>query len=228
MAKQSKDTQRGYFYTGAFPTAQQMKDVVDSQLGVLEAATDLPTASADNLGNEYKVGNVYYKCVLQEGNYIWQQTGNVVPSNDYTDIENKPKIGNVPLAGNLEIKQLGGIESALNKYQSANAVKQTDIAYIHDGTDWKKTTIAELRRPNSAQVTIAPSDWVDVGSGIYRASKSLSGITSDSFFIAGPAPESMTTYILTPYWLADVSSDTVVVECGMQINETVKLNVAYW
>lgn len=229
MAKISKERQRGYFYTGAFPTAQQMKDVVDSQLGVLNSYSELPTASADNLGNEYKIGNVYYKCVASSGGgYVWQQTGTVVPSNSYTDITDKPTIGGVPVAGNNTVKQIGGIGSSLSEYQQADSVKQTDVAYIHDGTEWKKTTIAELRRPTVAQVSISPSDWADVGGGIYRATKTLQGITAESVPFASPSPESMTAYADTMYWLANVSADTVVIETESVIEESVSMNIAYW
>lgn len=228
MAKISKERQRGYFYTGAFPTAQQMKDVVDSQLGVLNEYADLPTPSADNLGNEYKIGNVYYKCVASGSSYVWQQTGTVVPSNSYTDITDKPKINGKTLTELTTVNDIGGIEKDASKYSQAASVNGDDVLYVNINGLWKKTTVSEIRKPNVSTVNIAPTDWEDVGGGIYRATKAIIGVDSSTVVIATPSPASVQDYVVTPYWLAFVGSGQITVETANEISVQVGLNVMYW
>lgn len=147
--KKNKDTQRGYFYEGAYPTADQMRDVVDGSLGVLESVSDLPLASADNLNDEYKIGNTYYKCVLNKGGYSWQPSGNAVRSNDYSDLENKPKVGGVTLIPYDEnhpqrIKDFGGLDSNDALYSLAEELDNNDILYVKTSGGWKKTLVSTI------------------------------------------------------------------------------------
>ena len=78
--KKNKDIQREYFYEGAYPTDTQFHEVIDSALGVLDSTDDLPTAGAGNLGDEYKVGNVFYKCEQVGGGYQWVAKATATPT----------------------------------------------------------------------------------------------------------------------------------------------------
>lgn len=226
--KQSKDTLKTYFETGDYPTEAQFGHLIDSCIGTLESVSDLPEASAGNLGNEYKIGNVYYKCVLSGGAYIWKQTGTAVPSNDYTDIVNKPKINGIALGGDKTIDDLGGLDKDASKYDCSTEADPSDAVYILSGGTWKKATVAQIRRPSTASVTISAQEWKSVGSGVYRATKVVQGIVSDSVPFASPAPQSMSAYRLTPYWLAYVSDGSVTIESNDPISSDVTLNIAYW
>lgn len=147
MAKRSKDTQKDWFYTGAYPTAEQFHDVIDSTLGVLESVSSLPVAGAGNLGNEYKIGNAFYRCELSGGAYTWRQTATATPSNDYDDLANKPTINNVRIAGAIEdIDSLGALSKATSKYSSIedNEISYADVMYINHGGVWRKTTVADV------------------------------------------------------------------------------------
>ena len=149
MSKENKQTQRGYFYEGAYPTASQFKDVVDGSLGVLEDVGDLPLPSAENLNNEYKIGNVYYKCVFNGSAYEWQQTGNVVKSNDYTDLVKKPKIGGTTLLPYNEnnpqnISDFGGVESDITKYTEKAKAGTGDMVLVWTPDGIRKMTVESL------------------------------------------------------------------------------------
>jgi hypothetical protein len=149
--KQNKDTQRGYFYTGAYPTAAQFNDVVSGNLGVLDSVSDLPVAGADNLGDEYKIGNTYYKCQLNNGAYEWVATGSVVRSNNYADLQNKPKIGGATLlpfdAENPQkIQDFGGLASNTEEYNDAESVAKTDIVYVATEKGWMKATVEVIMK----------------------------------------------------------------------------------
>lgn len=227
MAKVSKDTQRGYFYEGAFPTDTQMDNVVDSQLGVLDDVSSLPAASASNLGDEYKVGNVFYKCELVSGQYQWVSKGTVTPPESYNDLEDKPKIGSATLAGDMTVDDIGGLSKDETDYDSVAVAGQNDTVYICQGGVWKKTTVGAVRRPATAQVAISPSSWTQSGE-LYEAVASVSGISSTSIVMATPAPESIPIYNDTPFWISSVGNAQVTVQSSEQISEQVKINIIYW
>lgn len=147
MAKRTKDTQKEWFYTGAYPTAEQFHVVIDSTLGVLDSDSELPTAGADNLGNEYKVGNTFYKCEQVEGGYAWVAKSNAVPTNSYNDLDDKPTINNVRISGKIEdINELGALSQNTGKYDSADEVDivPSSIVYIKGATKWVKVTLSEI------------------------------------------------------------------------------------
>lgn len=147
MAKRTKDTQKEWFYTGAYPTAEQFHDVIDSTLGVLDSDSELPTAGAGNLGNEYKVGNTFYKCEQVEGGYRWVPKATAVPTNSYDDLTEKPTINNVRISGDIEdIDELGALSQNTNKYDAAAAADlvAASVVYIKGATKWVKTTLGEL------------------------------------------------------------------------------------
>jgi len=147
MAKRTKDTQKEWFYTGAYPTAEQFHDVIDSTLGVLDSDSELPTAGAGNLGNEYKVGNTFYKCEQVDGGYRWVPKATAVPTNSYDDLTEKPTINSVRIAGNIEdIDILGGLSKNVSRYDAAEEADlvAASIVYIKGATKWVKTTLGEL------------------------------------------------------------------------------------
>ena len=133
MAKKTKDEQRSYFYEGAFPTDVQFKDTVDSSLGVLPNVSALPQASADNLGDQYKIGNAFYECKLVSGTYQWVMTATAVPTNNYEDLDNKPTIHNVRITGDIsDIDDLGGLSKDDTKYAAVESAATSDIVLIID------------------------------------------------------------------------------------------------
>lgn len=147
MAKRTKDTQKEWFGTGAYPTEGQFRDVIDSTLGVLDSVSDLPTAGADNLGNEYKVGNTFYKCEQANGGYEWVPKATAVPSNDYDDLDNKPTINGVRLSGDIDdVDDLGGMSLNTGKYDTAAGtdITASSLIYIKGATKWVKTTLGDL------------------------------------------------------------------------------------
>lgn len=147
MAKRTKDTQKEWFYTGAYPTAEQFHDVIDSTLGVLDSDSELPAAGAGNLGNEYKVGNTFYKCEQVDGGYRWVPKATAVPTNSYDDLTEKPTVNSVRIAGNIaDIDILGGLSKNVSRYDAAEEADlvAASIVYIKGATKWVKTTLGEL------------------------------------------------------------------------------------
>jgi len=147
MAKRTKDTQKEWFYTGAYPTAEQFHDVIDSTLGVLDSDSELPTAGAGNFGNEYKVGNTFYKCEQVDGGYRWVPKATAVPTNSYDDLTEKPTINNVRISGDIEdIDELGALSQNTGKYDAAQEadIVSSSLIYIKGATKWVKTTLGEL------------------------------------------------------------------------------------
>lgn len=147
MAKRTKDTQKEWFYTGSYPTAGQFHDVIDSTLGVLDSTSELPTAGAGNLGNEYKVGNVFYRCEQVNGGYQWVAKSTATPTDDYNDLANKPTINNVRISGDIaDIDDLGGLSQNTGKYDTAQEadITSSSILYIKGATKWVKTTLGDL------------------------------------------------------------------------------------
>lgn len=147
MAKRTKDTQKEWFYTGAYPTAEQFHDVIDSTLGVLDSDSELPTAGAGNLGNEYKVGNTFYKCEQVDGGYRWVPKATAVPTNSYDDLTEKPTVNSVRITGDIaDIDILGGLSKNVSRYDAAEEADlvSASIVYIKGATKWVKTTLGEL------------------------------------------------------------------------------------
>ena len=147
MAKRTKDTQKEWFYTGAYPTAEQFHDVIDSTLGVLDSDSELPTAGAGNLGNEYKVGNTFYKCEQVDGGYRWVPKATAVPTNSYDDLTEKPTVNDVRIAGKIaDIDILGGLSKNVSRYDAAEEADlvAASIVYIKGASKWVKTTLGEL------------------------------------------------------------------------------------
>lgn len=147
MAKRTKDTQKEWFYTGAYPTAEQFHDVIDSTLGVLDSDSKLPTAGAGNLGNEYKVGNTFYKCEQVDGGYRWVPKATAVPTNSYDDLTEKPTVNDVRIAGKIaDIDILGGLSKNVSRYDAAEEADlvAASIVYIKGASKWVKTTLGEL------------------------------------------------------------------------------------
>lgn len=147
MAKRTKDTQKDWFYIGAYPTAEQFHDVIDSTLGVLDSTSELPAAGAGNLGNEYKVGNTFYKCEQVNGVYQWVPKATATPTDDYNDLANKPTINNVRISGDIEdIDELGALSRNTDKYNAAQAadLAATSLVYIKGANGWVKTNLGDL------------------------------------------------------------------------------------
>lgn len=147
MAKRNKDTQKEWFYEGAYPTDVQFHDTIDSSLGVLDSMDDLPVAGAGNLGNEYKIGNTFYKCEQTGSGYQWVAKSTAVPTNSYDDLDNKPTINNVRISGNIEdIDELGALSQNTGKYDDAEEadIVPSSVVYIKGATKWVKTTLGEL------------------------------------------------------------------------------------
>ena len=145
--KKNKDIQREYFYEGAYPTDTQFHEVIDSALGVLDSTDDLPTAGAGNLGDEYKVGNVFYKCEQVSGGYQWVAKATATPTDDYNDLTNKPTINNVRISGDIEdIDELGALSQNTGKYDAAQEadIVSSSLIYIKGANKWVKTTLGDL------------------------------------------------------------------------------------
>ncbi len=146
MARKNKDTLKTYFQTGDYPTEQQFSDAIDSSLGVLDSTDALPAASAENFGAEYKIGNVYYKCTQTGGVYSWTATGTAVQTNQYSDLEGKPSIGGVRIAGDIDdVDTLGALSKDTGVYEDAGSEISGDaVVYINQGDNWVKTTLETL------------------------------------------------------------------------------------
>ena len=231
MSRIDKETQRGYFYAGAYPTDEQMDNVVDSQLGVLDDVSNLPEPSAHNLGDEYKIGNVFYKCVYESGAYRWDSTGAAEPVTRYSDLEGKPKINNVTLAGNIaDVDDIGGMSKDTNVYGAIGPVNllESDIVYINHNGAWMKSTVGALRKPLSNVVTIMISDWVSDPTLGYVATISADYATVDRTVIAAPAPVSIPAYFNTPFYLASSEKGELVFACSSQPSTTLYVNIIYW
>ena len=231
MARIDKDTQRDYFYEGAYPTDEQMDNVVDSQLGVLDDVGDLPEPNAQNLGDEYKIGNVFYKCKYENGDYFWDSTGAAEPVTRYSDLDGKPKIGGVTIAGNIsDVDTIGGLSKNLEVYGSIGAVNlsENDNVYINHDGNWMKSTVGALRKPLSAVVTILMTDWVSDQSLGFVATVNAGYANTGRTIIAAPAPSSIPAYFNTPFYLASSDNGELVFACSSQPSTTLYVNIIYW
>lgn len=217
--KKSKDIQRGYFYDNAVVTDEQLDNVVDSQLGVLDSIEDLPTASSANLGDEYKIGNSFYKCVLEDGRYDWKVTGNAEAVTSYPDLEGKPRIGGTTLNGEMSVDDLGGVEKDITAYQLRN-VSEGDECYIVSGGEVYRTTVGALRKPRQEVITINAADWVD---GL--CTKKVSGVKSDSVIVASPSPDYASVFFTNPFWCSSVGDGTLTFSTNNTPTTVVKMNV---
>ena len=225
--KVDKGTLNSYFETGDYPTEAQFKSVQDSCLGVLDDVGDLPVPSADFLGNEYKIGNVYYKCVLDSGNYIWQQTGTVVPSNDYPDITNKPKINGHTLGQNNTLAEIGAAPSDIPTLSAKTPVDDTDLCYVHSGGVLYKATVADLKKPHTVQVTIESGDWT-LDDGKYVATKAVADISPSTIAVVTPDAGSIEDFISTPFWANSLGNGSVEFMSLSAIAVDVTVNIMYW
>lgn len=145
--KKNKKKLNEYFYEGAYPTDEQFHDVIESQLGVLDDVSNLSEPTAEDLGDEYKIGNTFYKCVLSSGRYEWQVTATAVPTNQYSDLEGKPTIGGVRIVGDIaDVNTLGALSKTVANYSSLSSrdITDTNVVYIYNGASWFKTTLADL------------------------------------------------------------------------------------
>lgn len=90
----TKETIKTNFGIGDVPTDLDFADLIDSQVGVLDAASELPSASASNLGVCYLVGgDTIYRCEFDDGNYVWTSYPFTTASvNDYLNLAHKPSI----------------------------------------------------------------------------------------------------------------------------------------
>lgn len=227
MSKVNKDTQRGYFYEGAFPTDVQMQNVVESQMGVLESVADLSAASADNLGQEYKIGNQFYKSVLEDGVYKWKTDTGAVPSVDYEEMQNKPKINGVLLTKDTSSGDIGVLSNDMAGVKEITELQDDDTVYVSSGGTQYKATVETLRKPNSQQVEIAATDWKEDGDG-YMAEEELQGVYEGSDVICTPAPESVEVFLKVPFWAASLAKDTIVFRTQTKMDANVKANIIWW
>lgn len=99
-----------YFRTGDQPTEAQFIELMKSIVFSLASTDNLPTASADNLGQSYEIqGNVYKSELVSEGVYGWinKTASTSGGTTNYNDLGNKPVLNNVQLAGSKTLKQVG-------------------------------------------------------------------------------------------------------------------------
>lgn len=109
----NKEILKGKFSCGSTPTDEDFAALLDSCVGVLTDALQLPTASSSLVNTSYKIGNKIYTCELSGGSYVW----NAIDiggggGGDYSTLTNKPSIGGVVLGGNKTPAQLGLVSTS--------------------------------------------------------------------------------------------------------------------
>lgn len=222
MSKETKDIQRGYYYDNAVVTDTQMKNLVDSSLGVLDSVENLPTASASNLGDEYKIGNSFYKCMLVSGAYVWVVTDNATPVTDYQDLTNKPRLEGVTLTKTTTLDQVGAISRKLENYKERTLTGEELCYVVHDDVVYK-CSVSDLRKPNMVTVDIATTDWVNG-----KCYKQIDGISEESAVVASPHPDYAGTFFATPFWVSSVSPGMIEISSNNVPTNNVKLNVIFY
>lgn len=224
---ENKDTLKGYFTNGSIPDETKYASAIRSCMGVLSAASDLPAASADNVGDEYKIGNAFYKCELVSGAYTWVLASTATPSDSYTDLTDKPTVNNVVLSGNKSPQDLGCMPVDLSSLTMLASLNDTDIIPVIRNNVLYKTTVATLRKPRMVEVTIQTTDWTQSGS-VYQAQKAVTGLSNTNSVVASPAPSSMDDFNDTPFWVSLVSTGQLTFECETVPSVAVTMNVFIW
>lgn len=105
---ENKEIQKTKFQCGSTPDADDFAELIDSSVGVLTDAIQLPPASSSLVNTCYKIDNTLYTCKLVGGTYQWVGTAlGGGGSSNYLNLSNKPKVNNVTLSGNKTLGDLG-------------------------------------------------------------------------------------------------------------------------
>ena len=105
----TKEEIKSNFEAGDVPTEQDFAELVDSQVGALDSANELPVAASTNVGVCYLVGgDTIYRCEESGGVYSWEAypfTQGAV--NNYLNLSNKPAINGHTLGKNNSSDDIG-------------------------------------------------------------------------------------------------------------------------
>lgn len=105
----TKEEIKSNFEAGDVPTEQDFADLVDSQVGVLDAQADLPVAAVGNVGVCYLVGgDTIYRCEESSGVYSWvAYPFTLAAVNNYLNLTNKPAINGHTLGKTNSLNDIG-------------------------------------------------------------------------------------------------------------------------